>query len=30
MKSNVLGDVINIFGTGLSPSNAKERGVAPR
>lgn len=30
MKSNVLGDVINIFGTGLSPSNAKERGIAPR
>jgi tubby and related proteins len=30
MKSNVLGDVLNVFGPGLNPSNAKEKGVAPR
>jgi hypothetical protein len=30
MKSNVLGDVFNIFGPGPSPSNAKEKNIPPR
>lgn len=30
MKSNILGNVLNIFGTGLNPSNAKEKNMAPR
>lgn len=30
MKSNVLGDVLNIFGPGLNPSNAKEKNKIPR
>ena len=30
MKSNVLGDVLNIFGPGLNPSNAKEKNEVPR
>ena len=30
MKSNALGDVLNVFGPGLNPSNAKEKGVEPR
>jgi len=25
MKSNILGDVLNVFGPGLSPSNAKDK-----
>ena len=30
MKSNILGNVLNIFGAGLNPSNAKEKNMAPR
>lgn len=30
MKSNALGDILNVFGPGLNPSNAKEKGVPPR
>ncbi len=30
MKSNLLGDIMNIFGPGLSPSNAKDGKVVPR
>lgn len=30
MKSNVIGDVLNVFGPGSNPSNAKELGQAPR
>lgn len=30
MKSNVLGDVLNVFGPGLNPSNAKEQNQIPR
>jgi hypothetical protein len=30
MKSNILGNVLNIFGPGLNPSNAKEKSMTPR
>ena len=30
MKSNIGGNVYNIFGSGLNPSNAKERNLPPR
>ncbi len=30
MKSNLLGDVLNVFGSGLSPSNAKDANKTPR
>ena len=30
MKSNVLGDQLNIFGPGLNPSNAREKNQVPR
>ncbi len=30
MKSNVLGDILNIFGPGLNPSNAKDVNQVPR
>lgn len=30
MKSNVIGDMLNIYGPGLNPSNAKEKKEVPR
>lgn len=30
MKSNLLGDILNIFGPGLNPSNAHEKNQIPR
>lgn len=30
LKSNLFGDVINLFGVGLSPGEAKERNCIPR
>jgi hypothetical protein len=30
MKSNVLGDVLNIYGPGLNPKNSKETNLPPR
>lgn len=30
MKSNVLGDMLNIYGPGLNPSNAKDKNQIPR
>ena len=30
MKSNVIGDRLDIFGPGLNPSNAKDKNVVPR
>jgi len=30
MKSNILGDVLNIFGPGLNPDNAKDKKIIPR
>ena len=30
MKSNVLGDILNIFGPGFNPSNARDKNQVPR
>jgi hypothetical protein len=30
MKSNLFGDVFNLFGFGLNPAKAKEEGQIPR
>ena len=30
MKSNVLGDMLNIYGPGFNPSNAREKNQVPR
>ena len=30
LKSNFLGDIINLYGPGLSPSDAKESSKIPR
>jgi hypothetical protein len=30
MRSNLLGDVLNIYGPGLNPENAKNANVTPR
>ena len=30
MKSNMMGDVLNIYGPGLNPSNAKDKHQMPR
>lgn len=30
MKSNIMGDVLNVFGPGYNPANAKERKEKPR
>jgi len=30
MKSNIFGNVLNIFGKGLNPINAKEKSLTPR
>lgn len=30
MKSNVLGDVLNIFGPGYNPTNARDKNQVPR
>lgn len=30
MKSNLLGDILNIYGPGLNPSNAKDKHQIPR
>lgn len=30
MKSNILGDILNVYGPGLNPSNAKDKSQIPR
>lgn len=30
IKSNLLGDTLNIYGAGLNPSNSKDKGEPPR
>lgn len=30
LKANIFGDVINLFGVGLNPSDAKDRNCIPR
>jgi hypothetical protein len=30
MKSNIAGNVYNIFGPGMNPSNAKANSIPPR